>query len=115
ALTSSGTVGADTSSERRSAPGTRSGLCRAMPTTALPDPGVLVTTTADLATDMSLSMLLRTATRTQHSEAESMPFITELMAGRLDRVAYADFLAQHHAVYVALEAGGRRVRSEDPV
>src|SRR5690606_8590039 len=46
---------------------------------------------------------------------ESMPFITELMEGRLDRVAYADFLAQHYAVYVALEAGGRRVRTADPI
>src|SRR5690606_40599299 len=33
------------------------------------------------------------------------------MRGELDRDAYADFLAQHHAIYVALEDSGEKLRA----
>ncbi|WP_152192618.1 biliverdin-producing heme oxygenase [Georgenia satyanarayanai] len=51
-----------------------------------------------------LSAQLRERTRAAHERAESVPFITDLMHGRLDRAAYADLAAQQHGIYVALEA-----------
>ncbi|WP_250447202.1 biliverdin-producing heme oxygenase [Actinotalea sp. C106] len=58
---------------------------------------------------MTLSVLLREATREQHERAESMPFVGDLVGGRLDVAAYADLQAQLHRVYTALEDAGRRV------
>jgi heme oxygenase len=46
---------------------------------------------------------LRDATAADHSAAESSPFVTELLAGRLPREAYADLLAQNARVYEVLE------------
>ncbi|MGO1511379.1 MAG: heme oxygenase (biliverdin-producing) [Actinomycetaceae bacterium] len=60
-----------------------------------------------------LSEQLRTATRDEHEHAETRSFVTDLMGGRLGREAYVDLARQHHAVYTALEAAGRRV-AEDP-
>ena len=60
-----------------------------------------------------LSTLLRTATRAQHARAESMPFVGDLMSGRLDVTAYVAMLAQHHRVYVALEEAEQLVRSDE--
>ncbi|MCM3662589.1 biliverdin-producing heme oxygenase [Georgenia satyanarayanai] len=51
-----------------------------------------------------LSAQLRERTRAAHERAESVPFITDLMHGRLDRDAYADLAAQQYGIYVALEA-----------
>lgn len=51
-----------------------------------------------------LSAQLRERTRTAHERAETVPFITDLMNGRLGRAAYADLAAQQHGIYVALEA-----------
>ncbi len=53
-----------------------------------------------------LSAQLRERTRAAHERAESVPFITDLMHGRLDRAAYADLAAQQYGIYVALEAAG---------
>lgn len=58
-----------------------------------------------------LSTRLRTGTRAQHEVAETQGFITSLMRGELDRAAYADFLAQHHAIYLALEESGQALRA----
>ena len=58
---------------------------------------------------MTLSVLLREATREQHERAESMPFVGDLVGGRLDVAAYVDLQAQLHRVYRALEDAGRRV------
>ena len=41
-----------------------------------------------------------------------MPFVGALMAGRLPLDAYVDLLAQHHAVYAALEAAEPFVRAD---
>ncbi len=53
-----------------------------------------------------LSAQLRERTRVAHERAESVPFITDLMHGRLDRAAYADLAAQQYGIYVALESAG---------
>ncbi|WP_298459835.1 heme oxygenase (biliverdin-producing) [uncultured Cellulomonas sp.] len=60
--------------------------------------------------DTQLVADLRTATRTQHEQAEAMPFVGELMAGRVPVEAYVDLLTQHHAIYGALEAAEPFVR-----
>lgn len=65
-------------------------------------------------TTAPLSELLRTATRDQHSHAETRSFVTDLMSGRLGRAAYIDLAVQHHAIYTALEQAGDQ-RAEDPV
>jgi len=59
----------------------------------------------------TLSAKLRAGTRAQHETAETQGFITRLMRGELNRAAYADFLAQHHAIYVALEESGSALRA----
>ena len=61
---------------------------------------------------MPLAAALRTATRTEHEQAEDMPFVGELMTGRLPLAAYVDLLSQHHAIYRALEAAEPFVRSD---
>ncbi|WNB86911.1 biliverdin-producing heme oxygenase [Cellulomonas sp. ATA003] len=62
--------------------------------------------TTDLAAE------LRSATRTAHEQAEAMPFVSALMAGRVPLDAYVDLLTQHHAVYAALEAAEPFVRAD---
>jgi len=52
---------------------------------------------------MALSALLRESTMADHEYAESRPFITELMAGRLHVRAYVDLLAGLTPVYQAME------------
>src|SRR5690625_2014382 len=60
-----------------------------------------------LATDtLALAARLRTATAAEHDEAENMGFITKLMGGELPISALADFHAQHHVIYKALEDAG---------
>lgn len=60
---------------------------------------------------VTLSTMLREGTRPQHETAENQSFVTRLMKGELDREAYADYLAQHYPVYVALEAAGEELRA----
>lgn len=60
-----------------------------------------------------LSVLLRAATRTAHERAEGMPFVADLMHGRLEAAAYVDLLAQHHVIYGALEAAEPFVRQDE--
>lgn len=59
-----------------------------------------------------LSVHLRTATRTQHEQAEGTSFIGRLMAGELTVAAYADLAAQHHTIYTALEEAEVFVRAD---
>ena len=56
-----------------------------------------------------LSVALREGTRGEHETAERSGFVELLMAGSLDRAAYADLAAQQLAVYEALEAAGERL------
>jgi heme oxygenase len=61
---------------------------------------------------MHLAAALRAATRTEHEQAEHMPFVGALMSGRLPLAAYVDLLGQHHAIYRALEAAEPFVRAD---
>ena len=56
-----------------------------------------------------VSTLLREATQDAHSRAETTPFVTDLMSGRLSIAAFTALAAQHQAIYTALEDLGRRV------
>ncbi|MFF9620596.1 heme oxygenase (biliverdin-producing) [Streptomyces griseosporeus] len=62
----------------------------------------------------SFSAVLRTATHERHREAESAPFLSALLGGRLGVDAYARYTEQLWFVYEALEAGAGRLAA-DPV
>jgi len=68
----------------------------------------------DLVAEL-LSARLRDATREEHERTESSPFVTALMAGRLDRSAYAALLGQSYLFYAALEEAGDRWRGDEVV
>jgi heme oxygenase len=57
---------------------------------------------------------IRSATWPHHERAAASRFMGELVAGRLDRAAYADLVAQHWFVYRVLEEAAATHRS-DPV
>jgi len=63
---------------------------------------------------LALAARLRTATSEEHDEAENMSFVTKLMGGELPIAALADFHAQHHVIYQALEGAGDAL-SDDPI
>lgn len=52
-----------------------------------------------------LAAEIRSRTQDAHVAAESSPFVTDLVKGRLSVVDYARLTAQHHAIYAALEEG----------
>jgi heme oxygenase len=60
----------------------------------------------------TLSELLRDGTRADHQAAETEPFIERLMAGDLDRAAYADLAAQQLVVDEALEEASAAQRDD---
>ncbi|MFI2435705.1 heme oxygenase (biliverdin-producing) [Streptomyces sp. NPDC018693] len=62
----------------------------------------------------SFSTVIRTATQEQHAEAETSPFMGDLLGGRLGVDAYARYTEQLWFVYEALESGAERLAS-DPV
>ena len=55
------------------------------------------------ARSSDLSTALRERTRAAHERAESAPFVADLGAGRVPVAGYAALVAQHHAIYAALE------------
>jgi len=63
--------------------------------------------------EVPLSALLRQSTRTEHDAANSERFIEELMAGALNRAAYADLSAQLLVVYEALEEASAAARGDE--
>ncbi|UZN04440.1 heme oxygenase (biliverdin-producing) [Cellulomonas sp. S1-8] len=63
----------------------------------------------DPATDVPLSVALRTGTRDDHAAAERSAFVEHLVGGTLPLAGYVDLAAQQHAVYTALEAAGDRL------
>lgn len=71
-------------------------------------------TDLDTAAALPLSRLLREATAAQHRRAETTPFISTLMNGRLNRDAYIHLARQHHCIYQALENAGKALL-RDPV
>jgi len=60
------------------------------------------------------SVLLRTATQDQHTEAEGSVFMADLLGGRLGVAAYARYTEQLWFVYRALEEAAGQLRT-DPV
>lgn len=70
----------------------------------------MTTIATEPSLDLPLSTLLRTSTRQEHEEAESMAFVEALMGGRLTVAAYADLAAQHHVIYSALEQAAEAIR-----
>lgn len=63
---------------------------------------------------VAFSERLREATMTPHREAESEPFIVDLMAGKLDRGAYRALLGQYAVLYPTLEEAVQQY-DRDPV
>ncbi|MET7568847.1 biliverdin-producing heme oxygenase [Streptomyces sp. NPDC005492] len=62
----------------------------------------------------SFSTVIRTASHEQHMEAETSPFMSDLLGGRLGVEAYARYTEQLWFVYEALETGAERLAG-DPV
>ncbi|WP_458243418.1 biliverdin-producing heme oxygenase [Streptomyces sp. MAI_2237] len=62
----------------------------------------------------SFSAVIRTASRAQHTEAETSTFLSDLLGGRLGVAAYARYTEQLWFVYEALESGAGRPAA-DPV
>lgn len=63
----------------------------------------------------SFSSRLRDATRTDHTEAETSSFISDLMQGERTGADYVLLLAQYRPIYAALEAAAAHHRSNPVV
>ncbi|WP_329110789.1 biliverdin-producing heme oxygenase [Micromonospora sp. NBC_01699] len=61
------------------------------------------------------SVRLRQATWSEHQAAESERYVSALIAGDLDRADYATLVAQHHAIYRALETVADELRDHPVV
>jgi heme oxygenase len=59
---------------------------------------------------MRLSVALRKQTQAAHDQAETAPYVRQLLSGALPLSAYTALVAQNHAIYTALEAATRRWR-----
>lgn len=57
--------------------------------------------------DLPLSAAMREGSQAEHDRAESSGFMSELLGGRLNERAYADYLLRLRVVYAALETTGR--------
>lgn len=55
---------------------------------------------------------LRSETRPDHEQVQSLPFLRALLAGELEADAYAVMLAQHYFVYQVLESAADAMRSD---
>jgi heme oxygenase (biliverdin-producing, ferredoxin) len=78
-------------------------------------PGDPVQTTTTTRPATGLAAALRAGTAEAHEAAESEAFVHHLLAGHLDRDAYARMLAQLHPVYVALAAPAPAVAADPTV
>ncbi|CQD13715.1 heme oxygenase [Mycobacterium lentiflavum] len=65
-------------------------------------------------TDRPLSVAMKEGSAEEHARAEQSPFVTELLAGRVNNHGYADYLLRLRVVYAALE-GAVRGRRDDPL
>jgi heme oxygenase len=63
---------------------------------------------------LPFSDAIRAATADAHRLAERTPFLGQLLGGELPLRAYGRLVAQHHAIYAALEAANARVAA-DPI
>lgn len=64
--------------------------------------------------DTPLSTAMREGSMAEHEAAEHSSFMSELMGGKLNEQAYADYLLRFRAVYEALETA-LRSRLDDPL
>ncbi|CPW80669.1 biliverdin-producing heme oxygenase [Mycobacteroides abscessus] len=62
----------------------------------------------------SLSLAMRDGSRAEHDAAEQSPFISELLAGRVNTDGYVDYLVRLQMIYTAIEDAVRAHR-EDPL
>ena len=61
-----------------------------------------------------LSAAMKEGSAEEHARAEQSPFVTELLAGRVNNHGYADYLLRLRVVYAALE-NAVRARRDDPL
>jgi heme oxygenase (biliverdin-producing, ferredoxin) len=61
-----------------------------------------------------LSAAMKEGSAAEHARAEQSPFVTELLAGRVNNHGYADYLLRLRVVYAALEEAVR-TRRHDPL
>ena len=61
-----------------------------------------------------LSVAMKQGSAEEHARAEQSPFVTELLAGRVNNHGYADYLLRLRVVYAALE-DVVRTRRDDPL
>ncbi|MDO3130156.1 biliverdin-producing heme oxygenase, partial [Mycobacteroides abscessus subsp. bolletii] len=54
----------------------------------------------------SLSLAMRDGSRAEHDAAEQSPFISELLAGRVNTDGYVDYLMRLQMIYTAIEDAG---------
>lgn len=66
-------------------------------------------------TEISLSSRVREMTREDHQNAETSPFITELMGGERSARDYALLVSQYHFMYQALEQAAEKLRSTSDI
>src|SRR6478736_4802752 len=62
--------------------------------------------TPPVAQDARFSEIIKTATWSDHSDAESTGYDHQLFRGELSKAEYAAMVVQHYPVYVALERVG---------
>ena len=63
-------------------------------------------------TDQPLSVALKEGSAVEHARAEQSPFVTELLAGRVNNRGYVDYLLRLRVVYGALEDAVRASRHD---
>lgn len=63
-----------------------------------------MTAVGSRATDTAFAARVKSETQSAHDQAESSPFMDDLLGGRLDRRAYVALLEQYLHLYRALEA-----------
>lgn len=65
-------------------------------------------------TSRPLSVAMKEGSAEEHARAEQSPFVTELLAGRVNNRGYADYLLRLRVIYAALE-NAVRSRRDDPM
>jgi heme oxygenase len=65
-------------------------------------------------TALTFSEAVKAASWNAHEHAEHSQFMQDLLAGRLDREAYARLVAQHYFAYCVLEEASRSM-ADDPI
>lgn len=68
----------------------------------------------DTTVELPFSTAIREATAQAHRDAERAPFVGALLGGELPLEGYGRLVAQHRAIYEALEAANERMAA-DPV